>query len=1091
MKRIGSFLVCLAVIYALNCIDASAQATAQITGTAKDQSGAVLPGVEITVTQTDTGVTRSTVTNETGFYILPSLPLGSYRLEAGLPGFRTYVQTGIVLQVDASPTINPELQVGQTTESVEVQANAAAVETRDVGIARVMETERILELPLNGRQVEDLITLSGAAVQGAAMSNRAFGGQRIAVAGGLAFGVDYQLDGATHMNYTSMSGQKLPFPDALSEFNLQTSGLTAESATGSSVSAVTKSGTNEFHGDLFEFVRNDLFNARQYFAVSSSTLKRNQFGGTFGGPVFRSKLFFFGGYQGTTTRQDPANLESFLPTPAMLAGDFTTFASGQCQTRAIALRAPFVNNRVDPALFSRAALNIVKQLPKVDDPCGRYRYGRRNPTNDREFIGRMDYQQSSNHSLFGRYFRTYEDTPSAWKSNPSNVLLAADVEFESQVQSYAFGSTYLLRSNVVNSFRAAYVQLDIKRKGNRWFSACDMGVNIYCGLGGDIKHMTMTISGGFSLNQTSRPDDHLNTRTFDVGDTISWTTGNHQLTLGGGGNRTYHNAITSSQAAGQLQFTTRFTGAGLGDFLLGNLSSISQGLWDHKPERWYSRVHVSDTWKATPRLTASYGVRWEPYLPEQRTNGAVYNYDYNRFRQGIKSTVFVNAPAGFYYPGDQGFPNDLAGQYKKWWQFSPRVGLAWDVTGDGQTSVRASYGYSYENIGMEWAGWVIAAPPFGNLYTITDPPGGFDDPWRGFGNPFPRGLDKNTTFGPYGGFVTMPYDMTVPRTSTWNLSVQRQLPRNSILSMSYLGTLTTDIQGQDQLNPGIYIPGGPCVLPDGRTYNPCSTTATTDLRRKLSLERFADGRFVGYLSDYTPQATQHYAGLLTTLRTRPVRNVNIDANYTWSRCIGDLVSTLGSAGVNPNITYQVPGNRGFDMGDCNVDRRHVFNLTGVAELPRFANPKLRAIASGWRISAINRRSSGDPLNLIIGDDVALNGIVNQRPNQVLGNVYSDKSAGPMNLYLNPEAFQRPALGTLGNMGRNTIIGPTTWSFDMSLSRTFNVREMQRLEFRADAFNVTNSFRATDPNVSLTGTFFGQIRGAMDPRIMQFALKYIF
>src|SRR5262249_50830351 len=192
-----------------------------------------------------------------------------------------------------------------------------------------------------------------------------------------------------------------------------------------------------------------------------------------------------------------------------------------------------------------------------------------------------------------------------------------------------------------------------------------------------------------------------------------------------------------------------------------------------------------------------------------------------------------------------------------------------------------------------------------------------------------------------------------------------------------------------------------------------------------------------------------------------------------------------------NITYQVPGNRGFDMGDCNVDRRHVFNLTGVAELPRFANPKLRAIASGWRISAINRRSSGDPLNLIIGDDVALNGIVNQRPNQVLGNVYSDKSAAPMQLYLNPEAFQRPALGTLGNMGRNTIIGPTTWSFDMSLSRTFNVREMQRLEFRADAFNVTNSFRATDPNVSLTGTFFGQIRGAMDPRIMQFALKYIF
>jgi hypothetical protein len=248
---------------------------------------------------------------------------------------------------------------------------------------------------------------------------------------------------------------------------------------------------------------------------------------------------------------------------------------------------------------------------------------------------------------------------------------------------------------------------------------------------------------------------------------------------------------------------------------------------------------------------------------------------------------------------------------------------------------------------------------------------------------------------------------------------------------------------------------------------------------------------VGFLSDYTPQATQHYAGLLTTLRTRPVRNVNVDANYTWSHCIGDLVSTLGSAGVNPNTTYHIPGNRGFDMGNCDVDRRHVFNLTGVGELPQFANRTLRMIGSGWRVSVIHKRASGAPLNLIVGDDVALNGTINQRPNQVLGNGYAKKSAGPMELYLNPEAFQRPTTGTMGNMGRNTIVGPKTWAFDMSLSRIFNVRESQRLEVRADAFNVTNSFRATDPNANLSGTFFGQIRGSLDPRIMQFALKYIF
>jgi hypothetical protein len=1093
VKRIGIFLLCIGFVCLLTCKNAAAQATGQITGTAKDQSGAVLPGVEIAVTQSETGATRSTVTNEAGLFVLPTLPLGSYQLQASLPGFRTYVEAGIVLQVGSNLSINPVMEVGQTTENIEVQANVAQVETREVGVGRIMETARILELPLNGRQVENLITLSGAAVPGPAMSNRAYGGERISSAGGLAFGVDYTLDGAVHMNFATISGQKLPFPDALAEFNLHASGLSADANTASTVSAVTKSGTNQFHGDLFEFLRNDLFNARQYFAITHSTLKRNQFGGVVGGPIIRNKLFFFGGYQGTITRQDPANVQAFLPTPAMLAGDFTTFASTQCQTRAITLRAPFVNNRVDPALFSKAALNIVKQLPAVNNPCGLITYGQRSPVNDYEIVGRADYQQSASHTLFGRYYVANDDQPSAWKSNPTNFLLAPVVEFNSQIASTTFGSTYVVSNSIVNSLRATYVNLWILRKGNSWFSACDMGVNIYCGLGGDDKFMQLTISGGFNLNQASRPGDHLNTKTYDIEDMLSWTKGNHQLSFGGGLNRTYHNAITSSQAAANLSFTTQFTGAGLGDFLLGDLSQISQGLWNHRPERWYTKLYVADAWKARPNLTVTYGLRWEPYLPEQRTNKAAYSFDYKRFQQGIKTSVYANAPAGFYYPGDQGFPNGNAGQNDQLAQFSPRLGFGWDVGGRGRTSVRGSYAYSYENIGMENAGWVIAAPPFGNLYTITNPAGGLDDPWRGIGNPFPAAatLNKNTIFGASGGYVTEPYDMKVSRTSSWNLSMQRQFGANSILSVTYLGNLTTHIQGLQALNPSIYIPGGPCVLPDGKTYNPCSTTSNTDLRRKLSLERYADGRLIGYLSDYTPQGTQHYHGLLITLRSQPIRGVNINANYTYSHCLGDLVSNLSSAGSNPNVSYQIPDNRRFDFGSCDVDRRHLLNLTALGELPRFSNATLRAIGTGWRLSTIYTHSSGDPLAIIIGQDIALNGIVNQRPNQILANPYANRAAGPYQLYLNPEAFRVPATGTLGNMGRNSIVGPGTWGWDLALSRIFKVRESQQVEFRAEAFNVPNSFRPTDPNLNLTGTFFGQIRGSLDPRIMQFALKYIF
>src|SRR6266702_4580763 len=310
------------------------QAVSQISGNVKDQAGAVLPGLEIKATQTDTGIARTTVTNETGSYVLPSLPLGPYRFEAALPGFRTFVQTGILLQVNSSPVINPTLEVGQVTEQVEVQANATQVETRSSGVALVFETQRILDLPLNGRQVTDLITASGLAVQtGTSPGYNMRTGVSISVAGGMTFGVQYSLDGAPHLDTLDGTGMPLPFPDALQEFRLATSTQDATNGmhSGAAVNAVTKSGTNAFHGDLFEFVRNNAFNAVDPFATRNDVLKRNQFGGTVGGPLKKDKVSFFAGYQGTITRQTPIQNTVFVPTPAMLTGDFTAFASPTCQ----------------------------------------------------------------------------------------------------------------------------------------------------------------------------------------------------------------------------------------------------------------------------------------------------------------------------------------------------------------------------------------------------------------------------------------------------------------------------------------------------------------------------------------------------------------------------------------------------------------------------------------------------------------------------------------------------------------------------------------------------------------------------------------
>src|SRR5688572_25413052 len=279
-------MLMIAFCSTLACGNIWAQATAQIEGTVKDQTGAVLPGVEITATQTDTGIARSTISNETGSFVLPNLAIGPYRFEASLPGFRTFAQTGIVLQVNSNPVINVVLEVGQVTEQVEVQANAALVETQSSSVGSVVENQRILELPLNGRNVTDLITLSGAAVQtGIPMDKLYAGSSFISTAGGLGFGMEYTLDGALHVNFTSGTSVQMPFPDALQEFKVETSGMSAQRGASAGVGGVTKSGTNEFHGDLFEFLRNDLFNARSYFATGQSSLKRNQFGGTIGGPV--------------------------------------------------------------------------------------------------------------------------------------------------------------------------------------------------------------------------------------------------------------------------------------------------------------------------------------------------------------------------------------------------------------------------------------------------------------------------------------------------------------------------------------------------------------------------------------------------------------------------------------------------------------------------------------------------------------------------------------------------------------------------------------------------------------------------------------
>lgn len=1078
-----------------------AQATAQISGTARDQEGGVLPGVEVTVTHVETGLTRTTITNEAGVYALPNLPLGTHRLEASLPGFRTYVQSGIVLQVNSSPVINPVLSLGEISEIVEVTASAAMVETRAVGVGQVIENERILALPLDSRNVADLIVLSGQAVQtgttGAGSRAVRNGDPALSIGGGLRGGTAYLLDGATYKNLFDANPLPYPFPDAVQEFKVETSGLSAEHVSGASVSAVTKSGTNQFHGTLFEFARNDVFAARSYFARTNSTLKRHQFGGTLGGPLTLNRLFFFGGYQGTRLRQDPADRRARIVTPAMLAGDWTTVASPACNPgRQINLRAPFVNNRIDPAQLSGPAVEIARRLlaeSDVRDECGEVVFGRRNIEDENQAVGRIDYQMSDNHSLFGRAMLIFYEAPRP--STFNNPLLNANAAgADTSSQGYAVGSNYIRSANAVNSLRFSVNLPHIIRRTYGAFDPSEIGINAVAHTKG---YTLALVSGAFNIGAAHLSADSVfSGRNITIEDNFTFIRGRHQLGIGGSLMHARSHRVGATSAAPTFTFTAQATGLSLADFMLGRPSSMVQGSpADLVQTQWFPALFAQDAWQVTPRVTLSLGLRWEPDLPVAMEEGYIVNFDLDRFRQGTRSTVFTNAPAGLYYPGDPGFPGK-SGVHKTWARFAPRAGAAWDVQGDGRMSLRASYGLGYDQQPLGFYGGAFVASPFFNRLTLVNPDGGLADPWRGVpgGQPFPLQITSNAQFVPYGDYLSMPYDRANPRNSSWNVTIQRQIAAEWLAMASYIGTYATHLWGIKMLNPGVYFFNGTstCTLPNGQTIagsgNQCSTTANTNQRRRFSLERPEDGQLLGRVSEFDTNGTQRYHGLRLSLERRTARGVSVGGNYTWSHCLQDFTSD-----GQPNVeqAYPDPDNLAAERGNCEGSRRHVFNLTAVYETPDFANDTLRIIAGGWRVSGISRKATGTFLTVTSGQDRALTDIANQRPNRVRDDVVLDRSGGPNTQYLNPAAFALPALGTNGDMGRANVVGPGTWQLDMALSRILRLAATQGFELRAEAFNVTNSFRPGNPDTALRNATFGQIRTALEPRILQFAVKYFF
>jgi hypothetical protein len=1095
--------------------------TSQINGSIKDSSGLAIPGAAIKATQTATGVVRTTISGADGGYVIPNLPIGPYLVEVTKEGFSKYAQTGIVLQVDTNPTVDINLRVGAVNEQVTVEANAVQVESRSTAIGQVVSNQQVAEMPLNGRDPHELIFLAGMAnYPGAGSMNsiRNYPTVVVSVAGGNGDGVSYLLDGSIWQDpYNSLS-LPLPFPDALQEFKVETSAMPAQygfHAT-ATVNAVTKSGTNEFHGDLFEFVRNGDLNARDFFATKRDTLKRNQYGGVIGGPIKKDKLFFFGGYQRTSLRSDGVQNTAFIPTPAMAAGDFTAAASPGCNNgRQVTLPSSlgFVNNQISPASLSPVAQNIVKTFPVTNDPCGRTVYGLVADQDENLYVAKVDYQASSKHSIFGRFM--LGDLTQSSTYDGTNPLSINTYGFHDYDYGLTLGDTYLISSNIVSSFRIGANRTNIAKVPDNYKSWSAFGANV-SPLAGNIVAISATGAFGLGGGAASPGAQHNGPMPSFIED-ISWVKGSHQFGFGGAIYQQRLNYFSGVNAVGTATFDASKTGLLLGDFMVGLPVTFAQGtIYGFYTRQFYDSLYAQDNWRVNSRLTLNYGIRWEPYLSPYNNRGENEHFDAASFAQNVHSSVFTNAPAGLFFPGE---PQYTSGKYINgpvWNKFFPRVGVAWDPQGNGRMTIRAGYGM-YGDRAMMLAGTqMYFSAPFGNNVSVAG--GNLANPWSPIGGNPLSSLASLQGIGVYAHNLPFPLNGTYVNTdmnnfhpvymNQWNLSIQRQIGKDWLLSANYLGNSTIHMISGENVNPSVFLGTGPCTLQTATgpvSYPTCSTTANQQNRRVLSLLNPAQGQYYSGIGTIDDGGTASYEGLYLSAQKRLSHGVTAQVNYTWSHCISDVYNQ------NPTATGVAPptNRRQFRSNCVGIDLRHLFVLNLVATTPKFSNRALRILASDWQIAPILEMKSAAFFTVYSGTDRALTTVANQTPNFVSANPYPDNQN--VNNWINRSAFANPDLGTYGNLGYNNMKGPGVFQLNMGLSRTFAIKEKKTIQVRAEAFNLPNHLNPFAPgaapnagqagaNVSLTAPNFGQITNDIsgnnglqsgDYRVVQIAMKFVF